>query len=217
MRYEPDASYKAFVERLTPTQYEIIGVRIPILRAMAKEIMKGDVAAFLKEDIRYFEDMQLRAFVIGSCHVPTMERFALIEAFLPFVDNWSTIDSLCSSLKDAKKEQRLYWKWLQTLRTTDEPFTRRFVYVMYLMYFLTPTHIDDVLKQLEAEESDHYYVKMAVAWAVSMAYVKQKERTLLFLQTTTMPTWTYNKALQKTRESLRVSAEEKALLKTMKR
>lgn len=217
MRYEPDASYKAFIERLTPTTYEIVGVCIPTLRAIAKEIVKGDVAAFLKEDVHYFEDLQLRAFVIGTCRVSPTERLSLIEQFLPLADNWSTIDSLCSSLKEVKKEPVLYWQWLQTLRISEAPFTRRFIYVMYLTYFLTDDYIDEVLQQLEQEESEHYYVKMAVAWALSMAYVKHKGRVLSFLQTTTMPTWTYNKALQKTRESLRVSQHDKQMLQHMKR
>lgn len=213
-----DAAYKALNETLIDTKYEIRGIRVPILRARAKAIIQQQqVETFLQQPLHYFEDVQLRAFVIAGCPVDVDARLALIEQFLPLADNWAVIDGLCSSLKEAKKEHATYWAWLQTLWKQHAPFTRRFIIVMYLTYFLTDEYIDDVLLQLQQQTMDHYYVNMAVAWALCEAFIKQRNKTLTLLQTTTMPTWTYNKALQKIRESLRVNEQDRELVKQLKR
>ena len=58
---------------------------------------------------------------------------------------------------------------------------------------------------------------MAVAWAISMAYVKFSEKTWEFLQNNHLDDFTYNKALQKMVESYRVDNETKEKIKKMKR
>lgn len=217
MRYTADMAYKQFTEKLVDTRYPIVGVRVPVLRQMAKELAQHTWQAFLQEEPVYYEDVQLRAFVLAQIRVSAQERMRLLENFFPLMDNWAVVDGLCSSLKETKKEPALYWDWLQTLRNSPAPFTRRFIYVMYLTYYLTPDYIDEVLAQLEQETTEHYYIQMAVAWAVSIAYIKQPDKTLHYLQQTTMPTWNYNKAIQKICESRQVTAETKAMLRAMKR
>ena len=60
-------------------------------------------------------------------------------------------------------------------------------------------------------------MKMAVAWAVSVCYVKFPEKTRAFLENNSMDDFTQNKSIQKIRESYRVSKEEKDALKELKR
>ena len=65
-------------------------------------------------------------------------------------------------------------------------------------------------------------MKMAVAWAVSVCYVKFPEKTRVLLERESeeaggLPDWTHNKAIQKIRESRRVSPEEKEALNRLKR
>ena len=84
-------------------------------------------------------------------------------------------------------------------------------------YFITEEWIETVLRIYDGISHEGYYVKMAVAWAVSMCYVKFPERTRLFLEDNHLDTFTQNKAIQKIRESYRVSREEKEDLKKLKR
>lgn len=217
MRYVADEAYKQFTSRLVDTKFPMIGVRVPTLRQLAKELAHScNWQSFLQEDLVYYEDIQLRAFVLAQIPVSVKERQQLVEQFFPYMDNWAVVDGLCSSLKETKKHMDMYWDWLQTVRESSQPYTRRFVYVMYLTYFLTPVYIEDVLAQLEEETTEHYYIQMAVAWAVSIAYIKMPNKVLPFLQNTTMPTWNYNKAIQKICESRQIDADTKTMLRGMK-
>lgn len=216
--YQPDAQYKKFNERLVSTKYELAGVRVPVLRQIAKDIVKGQQwQQFLFKESKFHEDVQLKSFVLAQAPMSVEERHQQLEQFFPLMDNWQVVDGLCSSLKEAKKYPESYWKWLQTLQHSEEPFTVRFVVVMYLTYFLTEDYLEDVLSYYESLHLEHYYVKMAVAWALSIAFIKQEARLMMFFKETELDDWTYNKALQKIVESRQVDSEMKELAKKWKR
>jgi hypothetical protein len=56
---------------------------------------------------------------------------------------------------------------------------------------------------------------MAVAWGISACFVKFRDKTLKFLQTADLDYGTLDKTVQKIRDSYRVSAEDKEMLKEM--
>ena len=58
---------------------------------------------------------------------------------------------------------------------------------------------------------------MAVAWAISVCYVKFEKETMALLLDNALDDFTYNKSLQKITESFRVSKEDKARIRKMKR
>ena len=58
---------------------------------------------------------------------------------------------------------------------------------------------------------------MAIAWAISVAFVKYEEKTREFLQNNALDKFTFNKSLQKIIESNRVSKEVKDEMRQMKR
>jgi len=58
---------------------------------------------------------------------------------------------------------------------------------------------------------------MAVAWLISMCYVKFEQETLKYLNSNDLDNFTYNKALQKIIESNRVDIEKKNIIKNMKK
>ena len=88
---------------------------------------------------------------------------------------------------------------------------------MLLFHFIDSEHIHAILRALAAVSSHAYYVQMAVAWAVAECYVKQPQATLPYLERYALDDFTHNKAIQKITESRRVSAEDKAMLRAMKR
>lgn len=218
MYFEADNTYKQFNQTLIQSTWPMVGVRVPVIRQLAKEaISDGRWQEILAQPPTTYEEVQLHSFLIAQAPWTPQQRMARIEQFFPLMDNWAVVDGLCSSLKETKKYEQLYWQWLQQFTASDAPYVTRFVFVMYLNYFVKPPYLEEVLAQLEANEDEHYYIHMAVAWALSMAYIKNPERVMSFLTTTTMPTKNYNKALQKIRESKRVSVEQKAIFKQMKR
>ena len=88
---------------------------------------------------------------------------------------------------------------------------------MLLFYYLDDAHIDRVLSLLDGVRQPDYYARMAVAWAVSVCYVKFPQRTHAWLGSCSLDDWTYNKSLQKIIESYRVSDAAKQEIRAMKR
>ena len=73
---------------------------------------------------------------------------------------------------------------------------------------------DEVEKLAGREE---YYVRMAVAWLVAECFIKFPEETFKYMRRSTLPAWTYNKAISKVCDSFRVKIEMKGDLKKLRR
>lgn len=213
-----DEKYKTFHSGLCPNTDNIIGVRMPKLREISKEIAKKDWRQFLentKED--YYEETLVKGLVISYAKCDANERLKYIENFVPKIDNWATCDSFCNSLKFTKKNMNLVWNFLKLYLDSNREFEIRFAVVMILSYYITEDYIDDVLEILNKINHEGYYVKMAVAWAISVCFVKFEDKTMKFLKNNNLDDFTYNKSLQKICESLRVDRNTKYIIRSMKR
>lgn len=214
---EPE--FQKFSSSLLPGTDNILGVRLPKLRKIAKEIAKGDWHAYLayaQDDT--FEETMLQGMVIGYVKADLQELLRNIAAFVPKIDNWSVCDSFCSGLKIARESPEAMWDFLQPYLHTEQEFEARFGAVMLLFYFIDETHIRDVLALLDQIPAQGYYARMAVAWAVSICFVHFPELTMEYLRTgTLLDDRTYNKALQKITESRCIDRETKAVIRRMKR
>lgn len=213
-----DDKFKTFHSRLCPNTDNIIGVRLPLLRQLAKEIAKGDWRNFLsnsKEE--YYEEILINGLVIAYAKCDVEERLNYIESFVPKIDNWAICDSFCNTLKFVNKNKEIMWEFIQSYLKSYNEFEIRFAVVIILNYYITEDYIDLVLKTLDNIKHDGYYVKMAVAWAISMCFVKFEEKTMAYLKDNSLDDFTYNKSLQKICESLRVDKNTKELIKSMKR
>lgn len=214
-----DKKYKEFHGTLCNTcKYEIIGVRVPNLRMLAKDIIKEDFRAFLEdEEITYYEEVMLKGLIIGMAKLSFDETCKYLKKFIPIIDNWAVCDITCSSLKITKKNISEMWEFLLSYTKSSNEYEIRFAIVMYLSYYIDEKHIKEIFKIIENIKNDGYYVKMAIAWFISIAYIKEKDITKQFLNTTNIDNWIYNKALQKIIESYRVDKNEKEILRSMKR
>lgn len=213
-----DDKFKTFHSRLCPNTDNIIGVRLPLLRQLAKEIAKGDWRNFLsnsKEE--YYEEILINGLVIAYAKCDVEERLNYIESFVPKIDNWAICDSFCNTLKFVNKNKEIMWEFIQSYLKSYNEFEIRFAVVIILNYYITEDYINLVLKTLDNIKHDGYYVKMAVAWAISMCFVKFEEKTMAYLKDNSLDDFTYNKSLQKICESLRVDKNTKELIKSMKR
>lgn len=213
-----DDKFKTFHSRLCPNTDNIIGVRLPLLRQLAKEIAKGDWRNFLsnsKEE--YYEEILINGLVIAYAKCDVEERLNYIESFVPKIDKWAICDSFCNTLKFVNKNKEIMWEFIQSYLKSYNEFEIRFAVVIILNYYITEDYIDLVLKTLDNIKHDGYYVKMAVAWAISMCFIKFEEKTMAYLKDNSLDDFTYNKSLQKICESLRIDKNTKELIKSMKR
>lgn len=214
---EPE--YQAFSAKLLPGVSNILGVRLPYLRKMAKKIAKEDWKSFLDEnDTTYFESIMLQGMVTGYVRdVTIQELFPYIDQYVAKIDNWSTCDSFCSGLKITKEYEKEMWDYLQKYFRSTKEYEIRFAVVMGLNYYIQDGYVTDYLTIMDQIHHEGYYVKMAVAWGISMIYLHNPKQITEYLKQNHLDDFTHNKAIQKIRESYQVSKEEKTKLLQLKR
>lgn len=196
----------------------LLGVRLPKLRKISREIAGNDPQGYLKEARSdSFEEIMLQGMVIGCIPGKPEQVFPLIEGFLPKIDNWSICDSFCSSLKIAREYPEATWKLLRPLFQDQRAYYVRFAVVMAIFYFIQKPYLPEIFAFLDEISLDSYYVRMAVAWAVSICFREFPEETMTYLETAALDQFTYEKSLQKITESLKTDAKTKALIREMKR
>lgn len=213
-----EESFQQFQKKLIPHTNSILGIRIPKCKQIAKEIAKGDWKSFLKQaqDTTH-EEILIQGFVIGFMKEEPEIILALTKEFLPKINNWAICDCFCAGLKIVKKEQPLFWNFIQECLKTEEEFILRFAIVLGMSYYIDEKYLDSLFSSYNQIKHEGYYVKMAVAWAISACFIKYREKTEQFLNHNTLDDFTYNKALQKIIESNRVDKEEKEQMKKRKR
>lgn len=213
-----DLKYLSFHSSLVPNIDTVQGVRVPILRLLAKDVSKDDnVMDYLKQPtLDSYEEITIYGLVIGYLKLDLKTYQTYLKQFIPYIDNWATCDVVVSNLKFTKCYQKEMYPFLLTYLKSKKEFEVRFSLVMFLTYYLDETYIHDVLSSLSEIHQNDYYVKMAIAWLISISYIKYPKVTLEYLEKGLLDSWTYQKALQKILESYRVSKEEKEAIRALK-
>lgn len=214
-----DEEYKKFHTSLCPNTIEILGVRAPKLRELAKEIVKSEnVKEYLENAIDdSYEEILLQGMVLGLWKTNIEEFTYYLEKFVPKIQSWAICDMSVSSFKIVKKNKEYIWNFLQKYLKSDKEYEIRFVLVMILNNYIEEEYLEEVFKILNSINNDAYYVKMAKAWTIQVAFVSFPVESIKFLENNKLDDWTYNKALQKILESYKVSEETKQIIRNMKR
>ena len=213
-----DIKYRDFQVKLFPTinPDSIIGVRTPILRSYAKKLIKNNNYISFLENLphKYFDENQLHAFIISEIK-DYDECILYLNEFLPFIDNWATCDQLSPKIFKKNHERLLdqIKKWINS----SETYTIRFGIGILMQYYLDEDFKIEYLKMISKVKSNEYYVNMMIAWYFATALAKQYEKTIPFIETNKLDTWTHNKTIQKANESYRITMEHKEYLKSLKR
>lgn len=211
-----DLKYRHFQLGLLPKNTNILGVRMPILRKLAKKVSLGDYKPYLKDTLNTYEEIMLQGMVIGNLDVSFDELVSYIDDFVPKIDNWAICDSFVASLKLTNKYKPNMFNYIKKYIGSSE-FGIRFMLVMFIWYYIDIEYLNSIFSIIDEVKSDKYYVKMAIAWLISSFYIKYEEDTFTYLKITKIDDFTYNKSIQKIIESKQVSSEKKEILKSMKR
>ncbi|NDW19685.1 DNA alkylation repair protein [Dysgonomonas sp. 216] len=214
-----ESDYKAFNEKLIPTSYEIHGIRMPALKKLAKEIsVSADIEIYLRNaEYTTYEHILLYGLVLGQLKKPSLEKiFYYLDPLILKFDNWAHVDTIISSLKVFQKQPEEVLTHFLPLKTHNGEFTKRTFVILLMDYFMSETYIDSTLKHLLEVPQGQYYVDMAIAWAISVALVKFYDETLPILEQRTFSKFVHNKAIQKARESYRITPERKEFLNSLK-
>ena len=222
LRALADSEYQAFQAKLVPNinPDTILGVRTPALRKYAKNFAKSQpekARVFLQQlPHSYYEENNVHGELIGHLSKTPEEAFECLDAFLPYVDNWATCDLM--RIPAFKKNLTATFSKITEWITSKPEYMVRFGVVQLMTLFLDDAFDSAHLHLIAAIEREEYYINMARAWYYSFALIKQSEATIPFFEQRPIPidTWTYNKSLQKARESRRISPEQKAYFQSLK-
>lgn len=216
-----DKSYKEFNQKLCPdTKKKMLGIRIPQLRNLAKEIIKNnDCEEYLKNsEDTYFEEILLQGFIIGYSKKEFKEKEDLIKNFIPKMDSWAITDTFVPTLKIKKKDLEIVWQFIIPYTKSEKEFEIRFAVIMMLDYYIIDDYVDKVIKILDKINHEGYYVKMGVAWCLAEIGIKYNEKLMNYMnKENSLDKFTYNKTLQKMIESRRITDEQKDILRKRKK
>lgn len=212
-----DKEYKEFNSKLIPNidKNVQIGVRIPNIRKIAKEISGSKLAEEFTASLphQYFEENNLHGYLIEKIK-DFDECLQETEKFLPYIDNWATCDTISPKAfkKNLPKIEEKIKEWL----SSDNTYTVRFAIGMLMKFFLDDEFKAEHLLWVKEIKSDEYYINMMRAWYFATAMAKKREETFPFFNDKKLDKWTHNKAIQKCVESYRISSDDKKYLKTLK-
>lgn len=262
-----DEEYRKFSAGLLPGAKPLMGVRLPRLRQIAKNIVNDrenkrkwqDETVVYDgeyEDI-YFEETMLRGMLIGygtaKKDISCEEGLACLKSFIPHIDNWSVCDSFCNSFTFANRHRGEVWTFIQPYLYSDQEYAVRVALILLLAQFLRydtdnkkiarnrkvvmcdlnnsfPNqelsvwtrarypYLERILAALNRPYGQGYYAQMAAAWLMAEAFVCfPYESSQMLTGNCAMDVWTYNKALQKIRESRNPDQAVKDYMKKLKK
>ena len=208
-----DLEYKKFTEKLNPGINNIIGVRLGILRKIAKGLSIETYK--FKDEYDYYEELMIEGLIIGYKKEAIKTKEELIRNFVKKINNWAICDSFCNTLKIEDFEYTL--KFLKSYQNKRGTYEIRFLAVMLLEHYIKDDYVKEVLNIYDQLKTNDYYAKMAIAWGISKCFINYPDITLIYLKNNNLDNWIYNKAIQKIIESNVIKKSEKEILRKLKK
>lgn len=165
-----DEEYKNFNKKLCPdTKREMLGIRIPKLRNLAKSMLRENNWKEILENLEdeYFEEIILQGFIIAYAKCDIEEKFEFIKKIVTKIDSWAISDTFVPTLKIKEKDLPKVFKFITPYFSSKKEFEVRFAVIMLLDYYIVEEYIDKIIEILDNIEHEGYYVKMGVAWCLA--------------------------------------------------
>lgn len=209
-----DEEYRDFHLRIVgDTKYEIIGIRLPKIRQLTKQLLKE------KQDIvfedHYYEEVLLHGLFIAGYKCPFDEKITMIEGYLPLIDNWAICDSFVSSLKEIRKHSEEYYPFILKYLDSEEEFIQRYALVVLLNYYIDDSYLNELYRIIREEKYNGYYSLMAGAWLLSYLFIFYFDETLIFVKENTLDDFIMKKGIRKALDSYRLNLKQKEILRSL--
>ena len=211
-----DNQTKAFNEKIITTKYEMLGIKIPVLRKIVNKLSYFELLNILEYENTYYEIVLLKALVLGKIKsINELEPY--FYNYLDLIDNWALCDTLCSSLKIVKENKPYFLKIITNLINTKKEYYVRVGLVLLLNYYIVEDYLNIIFDLINKTESNYYYVNMARAWLLCECFIKYEKETLNYLKHNSLDTFTINKTISKIKDSTRVNKTTKAYIMLFKK
>lgn len=211
-----DEEYRKFHLNLVKTsKKEIIGVRLPVLRKYAKDLLKEKEVLKFKDE--YYEETMVHGLYIAGYKTSFQEKIKMIDEFIPVIDNWAICDSFASSLKYISKNKEEYFKYIKEYSKSDKEYTQRFALVVLIDHYVKDeNYLDEIFNILINTKYNGYYSLMAGAWLLSWCFIYHFDKTLDFINNNKLDEFIYKKGIQKSIESFRIDDKNKEILRALR-
>lgn len=213
-----DDDYRIFVQKANPTSRPILGVRIPTVREIARRVPREDFAEILKVEPISQEELMLRGMLI--VRMPYEEMLKNLDSQIDLIDDWCSCDTFCASLRPLVKKHKneFFEQKIDPFLHSKGEFTVRAGMVLLLGNYVDPDYLPVIFDRIEMLNArEEYYIKMSIAWLLAECFIKFPDETLGYLQVSKLNKWTFNKAISKICDSLRVEDDMKTYLKTLRK
>lgn len=219
LKSQQDEKYKIFTSKLLPKNVELLGVRIPIIRKYAKQLIKENLSdKYLEislDKLQYQDELFLYSILLANKIKTSETKIEDIKKFVPCINSWAVCDIFCSELKEIKKDTNKYLESFLHYTQSQKEYQIRFFYVLALNYFIEEEYLETIFNVIKNQEYIGYYDKMAVSWFLSMAYIKYPEQVENFLFSSTSNEFVFNKTISKICDSFQVEKEAKIHLRKL--
>ena len=203
----------------------ILGLHLPemkqVAKALAKQTDARDILHAFEQEYQAdrfsltYEETLIWGLTINALKCTPEERFSLLKAYIPILDNWAVCDSFCCNAKWALKlSPQTLWEFLSPYYNSNKEFEVRFAIVMSMCYLMKEEWLPIIFRQLETLnlskiQSEYttlpspYYVRMGMAWLLATALAKFPDATRKFINTSSLTEDVKRLYARKARESFR--------------
>lgn len=235
--------YQKFSAGLIPGVNNMLGIRLPELRELAKQLAKSDWKTAVNEEDIYFEERMLRGMILNYVKGEYEEILPYITAFIPLVDNWSVCDSVFMGMTVLQKDRERTWDYIQPYFYSGKEFEVRVALIIMMQHLLKcdakgkkiarlrmvdmqtvennmeepGLFIGRILEAINREFTEGYYASMAAAWLIAECFCVYPHHTMEFMRDNELDKVTFQKGIQKIIESRIPTDEVKEVLRCMKR
>lgn len=211
-----DPKFISFSKKIIKEEVDMLGIKVPVLKTIAKQIACGAYKSFLKiNQNHYYEEVMIEGLVIG--YIKEEKDFdSYLDPFVKKINNWAVCDTCTANMKIIKKNPKKYFPILKKYIKSKEEYQVRFALVCFLDHYKESQYVEEILKSIRSIKIHTYYIDMAIAWLLCELFIHHKELLLKQLNTLPLNTFTFHKFVSKCCDSYRVSKEDKEYLKTLK-
>lgn len=213
-----DDEYREFVMKICPSERPFLGVRVPQIREIARQVPSLEISEFLKVQPVGYEEVLARGFLISRLSFDEMMQW--FGSQIDCIDDWSTCDTFCSAVgKVVKKNKTKFFDAkMDELLNDSREFAVRVGLVLLKVAYINEEYLQVIFDRVSGLASrEEYYIRMGIAWLLCDCFIKYPTATTSFILSSKLPKWTYNKTISKICDSYRVDAETKDLLRKMRK
>ena len=208
-----DEKYRAFhFSLLNNKNLKLIGVRVPQLRTLAKEF-KGAEDVLLSYPDEFFDVKFIKLSAVAA--LPYDKFILRLDYCVNLLDNWASCDGFKARCIASRRDD--FVPYIEKYLASDAEFSQRYALVTLLDFYVDKPYIPYIFDCCVRADCSMYYVHMGAAWLIAEVLVKYFNEGCNFLKRGELPAATHNKAIQKARESFRLTPEQKQILNNLKR